>query len=602
MPTIQQLPSAAAVTPADELLLGQSGTTCAVSVGTLLAGVQPAILAATGSLLGRNSLGAGGPEPVSIGVGVTLAAGVLSATGGDHAAYPVETALSPSDQIVVNSGGIPKLLPLNLLQGLASSGTATNYSITDLPQTSTIAATDLVGISQGGTDHNITYANLLDGQTSDLAQPAVPASDTDTFWVAQGSSTMLRQSFAAAWNWVASKLVTYKLPVVEITSNTTLDGTVHNGRILVCSQPVTLTPAFVNMGSGFCCDVLNLSSGTVAFGTGVITSSGAPSLSAGQSAALRGITYSGGSTVFAAISGAGGASSPASAPGQVTGLQAQNIFATGLTLTWVTPPSGGTPASYAVQFRPTGTTTWAAPNAVLTGTTASVAGLAPATSYDFTVTAVNGAGAGLASAVFTTFTAAAVSLPGQVAGLTATGTTSSSITLSWSAPPSGGTPSSYTVQYCLSGATTWITSASGITGTTASLSGLAASTAYSIQVIAVNPAGSGAPSATLAASTAAAAGSVISITWQAAPSGNYTAGAGTIGVNAHVDPANASVQFGFSTSASAAPNSWVAGLHVNSDFWGAYVPTPASAGTYYAWCIGTDGSAPTVYPTAFTVS
>jgi hypothetical protein len=41
---------------------------------------------------------------------------------------------------------------------------------------------------------------------------------------------------------------------------------------------------------------------------------------------------------------------------------------------------------------------------------------------------------------------------------------------------------------------------------------------------------------------------------------------------------------------------------INSDFWGAFVATPASAGTWYAWVEGTDGSAPTVYPVAFTVT
>jgi len=41
--------------------------------------------------------------------------------------------------------------------------------------------------------------------------------------------------------------------------------------------------------------------------------------------------------------------------------------------------------------------------------------------------------------------------------------------------------------------------------------------------------------------------------------------------------------------------------YVNTDLWGAYVPIPATAGTWYAWCEGTDGSAPTVFPTAFAV-
>ena len=42
--------------------------------------------------------------------------------------------------------------------------------------------------------------------------------------------------------------------------------------------------------------------------------------------------------------------------------------------------------------------------------------------------------------------------------------------------------------------------------------------------------------------------------------------------------------------------------YVNTDLWGAYVSTPASAGTWYAWVEGTDGSTPTVYPTPFTVT
>jgi hypothetical protein len=603
MPTIQQLPLVTAVTPADEIPLSQSGSTCAVSVGTLLAGVQPSIMAPTGTLLGRNSIGPGGPETVSVGLGLELTGSVLSANGADHSSFPIETTLVASDQLVVNSGGSPKLLPVSLLQGLTGTGGAgTSYSIGSLPQTTTIAATDLVGISQAGTDHTITYGNFLDGQTIDLAQPAVPAADTDTFWVAQGSSTMLRQTFAAIWNWLAPKLATYKLPVVEITTDTTLDGTVHNGRILVCSQPVTLTPVFVNMGSGFSCDVLNLSGGNVTLATGIITSSGLPSLPSGEAASLRGVSYSGGNVVFAAMSGSGTAGAPAVAPGQVTGLQAVDISPEGLVLSWSLPATGGVPASYVIQLRQTGTSSWSTANASLSGTTATVSGLSAATSYDFTITATNGAGPGPASAIFTASTTAAAIAPGQVSGLAVTGSTASSISLAWSAPSAGGAPTSYTIQYLPAGATNWVTAASAITTTSATITGLSAATSYSIEVIAVNASGEGAPSSALAASTAAAGSSVISITWQLAPSGNYTIGGGSIGVNAHVNPADAPVQVGVSNSAATPPTSWVAAIHVNSDFWGAYVPTPATAGTYYAWCSGTDGSAPTVYPTAFTVS
>ena len=41
---------------------------------------------------------------------------------------------------------------------------------------------------------------------------------------------------------------------------------------------------------------------------------------------------------------------------------------------------------------------------------------------------------------------------------------------------------------------------------------------------------------------------------------------------------------------------------VNSDLWGQYVPTPSVPGTWYAWVEGSDGSAPTLYATPFTVT
>lgn len=453
MPTISQLPQAAPIGAADLVPVSQSGTTAATTVGNLLAGVQPAILAPTGSLLGRNSLGAGGPEAVSVGSGLGLNAGTLSAIG-----------------------------------------------ITGLTETGTIAATDLVGISQGGADRNIPYAAFLDGMTIDLAQPAAPATDSDTFWVAQGTSTMLRQTFAAIWSWVATKLPSYKRPVAEITINTTLDGTVHNGAVLICSQAVTLSPAFINMGSGFSCDVINLSSGGVTFAPGITTSTGSTTLPPGQWAMLRCASYSGGSVVYAGI-------------------------------------LGGTLAA-----------------------------------------------------------------PGQVTGLAASGATSSTMTLAWSAPTTGGAPTSYTVQFRVTGSTSWATANGAVAGNTFTLTGLAGGTTYDYQVFGVNAGGAGPASSVVTASTLAAAGAVSAITWNVAPSGSYVHGSGTIGVNAHITPSTAAVQFGFSNSATVAPFSWTAGSLVNTDLWGAFVPIPAAAGTWYAWCEGSDSSSPTVYATPFTVT
>jgi hypothetical protein len=40
---------------------------------------------------------------------------------------------------------------------------------------------------------------------------------------------------------------------------------------------------------------------------------------------------------------------------------------------------------------------------------------------------------------------------------------------------------------------------------------------------------------------------------------------------------------------------------INTSLWGAYVPTPATAGNWYVWGEGLDGSARTVDPVSFTV-
>ena len=63
MPTISQLPVTSQVTAADQLPISQGGSVCSVSVGALLAGTQPAISVATGSLLGRYEFGAGRTRP-----------------------------------------------------------------------------------------------------------------------------------------------------------------------------------------------------------------------------------------------------------------------------------------------------------------------------------------------------------------------------------------------------------------------------------------------------------------------------------------------------------------------------------------------------------
>ncbi|MGA9865695.1 MAG: fibronectin type III domain-containing protein [Acetobacteraceae bacterium] len=537
-----------------------------------------------------------------VSTGLGLEAGNLVATGADHATFPVATATSGTDQIVLASGGAPKLLSLATLQDWLGIGVLSGpLNLASLPVATFLGPADLVAVSNNGTTAAISYADLLDGETIDEAAPALPAGDTDLLWVSQGGSNLLRQSFAAVWDWTEGKLPTYKPPVVELSTSTTLDGTVHNGRVLVCSQPLTLSPAFVNMGSGFCCEVLNFSTGHVSFGSGITTSTGQSVLLPMQMALLRGTTYSGGNVVFAGIV-SGPVAVTESVPGQVVDLASPSATPNSMTLTWLASTTGGAAASYSIQYRPTGTTMWTSAPQTGVATASTISGLASSTQYDVSVTASNAAGAGPASTILTLSTPASLSVPGQVTGVAATAITANGVTLSWSPPGTGGTPSGYTVQFALAGTSTWSVFVTGMAGLSTVVTGLMPATAYSFQVNALNAAGSGIPSAPVTTSTTSAGGAVTSIVWNLSPATSYSPGVGSIGVNVHVAPSTAPVQFGLSLSATTLPISWVAGTLVNTDLWGAYVATPTAPGTYYAWCEGTDGSSPTACPASFTVT
>jgi len=507
MPTISQLPAATQANAGDELPLSQQGSARSVSVGSLLAGTQPAIITDQGTLLGRTSLGPGGPEPVTVGTGLVINATTLSATGADHATFAPQPTLEPTDQVVLNSAGVPKLLNLGLLRGLFSAGqnitidptgiiaasgngagepgflvgtaapaagvgntgdsylnastgevftkaaggwtdTGTNLrgpqgpagqagqagatgapgapgsstSITQAPTVKTIAATDLVGISQAGADHSITLSNLLNGETIDQGSAAASASDTDTFWVGQGSSTLRVQTLSALWTWIAGKLPGYQAPVTEVTANLTLDATLA-GHLLICSQPVTIT-AGIGVTSGFACRILNVSSGNVTL-AGMITSGGASTLPNNQLADVNAGSYSGGSVVFATVSGG-----PA-APGQPTGLAVGTVTSSSVALSWSAPGSGGSASGYTLNYRVTGTGAWAAAVTGMSGLGFAVTGLSASTGYDFEVIATNASGSGPASAVVSTTTAApATQPPGQPMGLSVGALTGSTVALS----------------------------------------------------------------------------------------------------------------------------------------------------------------------------
>jgi hypothetical protein len=621
MPTISQLPIATSVSPSDTVPVSQGGTLRSTSIGNFLESTQPTITIASPSLLGRTSLGAGGPEQVDVGVGLSIEGTTICATGLDHAAFPVLPDLDPNTNLVACSSNSPALLPVTQLRNLFSGGSNISIStsgvisassavessgaldfgsaIGTLQVTAKLSASDLVPVSQSGSGRAISYADLLDGLTISQAQPAAPAMDTDTLWVAQGSDLMERQTFSAVWSWIMGKMPEYTVPSIEVAANVTLQAAQHNGHILVCSQPVTVLIES-SLPAGFNCTIVNASSGKVTFGSGFILSAATDGLASWQAATVSGLVYSGTAVAFVSLPAS---SAVSNAPGAVTNLTAVATSASAITVSWQAPLTGVGSLTYSVQYRLTGSSTWIIAASAQTTMSCQVGGLSSSTNYDIVVQADSASGVGPYSNIINvvTLASAQTSAPGQISGLSASATSSTSVQLTWSAQSGTNSATSYTVQYRISGGSTWTWSMAGITTVTTTVTGLQSSTSYDFSVYGVNSVGTGIDSSVVTAATPSTPIAVSSITWNVPPSGPYSIGTGAIGVNAHVAPAAAVIQFGASQSPTLPPSAWTVATNVNSDLWGAYVPTPTTSGTWYMWVEGTDGSAQSVYATPFIV-
>jgi hypothetical protein len=120
MPTIDQLAPATAASDTDELMVSQSGIARSITRAQLLAGIQPQLSVASGTLLGGSNTGSGSPEQIAVGANLTLVLGTLSA------------AASPYVMSALPAGNVP-------------------------------AATDGVPVAQTGTNVVITYAQFMNG-------------------------------------------------------------------------------------------------------------------------------------------------------------------------------------------------------------------------------------------------------------------------------------------------------------------------------------------------------------------------------------------------------------------------------------------------------
>jgi hypothetical protein len=600
MTTIAQLPFASSVGPSDLLPLSQAGLLYSVTVSLLTADLQPLITVPTGDLLGRQSMGTGAPESIGVGAGLVLSGAQLAANGADHAGFPVQSAMSLSDDLVINSSAGPGLLPVAALRGLFSPGSGVAIDANGVisvtvsaiagpagPQgpagatgptgsagptgpagsglagpaagnsASSVGASDYVALWQNGGLAWMPYGQFLAGQTIDQLPSAGPVADSDELVVAQGSNVLAVQSFGSVWTYVQNKLPSVQQGVVELTSNTVLDSTEHNNRILVASAAITLTANFSNTGAGFSCTLINLAPGSITMGTGISSGSGSTSLPPGAATNLVGLSYSGGSLIW--WSGV--------VPNAPT-ITIGSIVAPALNAAFTV--SGGifNDAPTALDYSTNGGTTWvAAPSPVIS-----------ANAYSFTA-----AGLGAGTYTIRVRDHADVAVMGVSNSFTINAPTISLNavpgTVQLAAPLAlGGTvsPANAAVQVGLSSSatvapTSWVNAVVSAGAWNASITPAATGNFYIWAEQQATPAVravSGAvavvaASLTVTAPATGAAGSALSVTGMVSPVAD--------GVNVQLATQNTSVPTSGWTAASNTAGSFTAAL------------TPADGGTYYAW-------------------
>lgn len=276
-----------------------------------------------------------------------------------------------------------------------------------------------------------------------------------------------------------------------------------------------------------------------------------------------------------------------------------------LTVTWTAPATDSThstAAAFNLRWRPAGAGTWT----VVTGVSSpyDLSGFTSAVAIDVELQAVNSGGESGWSAASTLTTGMVGPYPPGAPVLTTVAPppdgNNSELTISWTPPEVDGThgaATGYNLRYSPSGAGTW-TTVSGVASPHA-LSGRAGASAIDVQIQATNAAANPGPwSATLTGMTWGA--TVAPGSWVAATSQVHNTGvAPNGGVNCTATPAPTAVTgaaFAWSTSASTPPSSGLIAAAANgqTNGWGQWFNTPASAGTYYLWLLAQGAGGATI--------
>lgn len=177
-------------------------------------------------------------------------------------------------------------------------------------------------------------------------------------------------------------------------------------------------------------------------------------------------------------------------PGFSTDLHVTDLTDTSVSLSWTAPTANGDAiTNYIVEFSTDSGVSWTTfSHQASSSTSITVTGLSRGITHLFRVSAVNGQGAGSTSA---SASATPQVRPVAPVGINVTRPTSTSLTLSWSAPDNGGsTITGYQIRYSSNGGSTWSNPVNtGSISTSYTVSGLSTGTSYVFQIAAINSVG-----------------------------------------------------------------------------------------------------------------
>ena len=182
-------------------------------------------------------------------------------------------------------------------------------------------------------------------------------------------------------------------------------------------------------------------------------------------------------------------------------LTTADITATEIRANWEAPTTGGAVAGYTVEWR-TGSGAYTTADVGSGVLTYLITGLDAETAYDIRVLATNATGDSAYATTTATTEAAPLALPDAPLNLTTADIDTTEIRANWEAPTTGGAVAGYTVEW-RTGADAYATADVGAGVLTYLITGLDASTAYDIRVLATNATGDSAYATTTASTTAA---------------------------------------------------------------------------------------------------